>query len=898
MALEDDLKRIQQLNAEIKQLFRDLNRTDAPPIFTSDQIRSAQDFLDSLKRGVNEVNVELNTLARSFRDSVNELSKQNTELGRAKSVLKSISNIASEIVYENNRGVLIEDKTLDRLQKRAKLQFESLKIAILSGSLKGEQLKEAQAAVAEEERFFNQLKKISRQQQLIKKDSGVKLFIGLEAITNALPGLNKLTGAFKEASEAAQKQAKFNLINFGNIKGMTKAQKKQFEAKIAQQKLERQGDIATLKNALIAGKGSKFGKDINKTLIDRLGLTEQLRDKNGDILQGSHAAARIQKLLKKGDIDLAKGKGLRPITQLPKSMTALKAGFKALGPAIKKAFAPLFLLQQLLSVLKEADKQTADLAKNTNITFSQANLLRLEFTRIANASGDTFVTTKGIQESFSFINSQLGSNVMLSEDLLVQFTKLREASGLTNEELYGATQLQLTSGKTLNKITGEILAQSDITATTLGVQINEKQVLKDIGKISAATTLSLSKNPKALAQAVTTARAFGMELSQVEKMAEGLLNFEQSITNELKAELLLGKNINLERARLAALNNEVAIVAEEIASQIGTSADFAAMNNIQQKALAEAVGMSREELAKTLFVQENLGAATGKAAEKRKAVLSSLVQEVGVAEAQRRLEEEGIDNLENQAGIQERFNKSVEKLKELFVLVAEPILAIANGLMPIVEIVGTLIQGVTAIGEAFGGVGGILIGLIPILLRASFIARVFAVRGFAGAIAAIFRSFSAIPFGLGIPFAIAAVAGLGKLISSASSKVDDFIKSPGYGKRMLYDEGEISLFNDKDTIVAGTDLFKPVIANDMISMGNTPSPIEPIMQSETIKEITVSSPPPSQPNSDAQELIAQNQIMINLFRENFRRQEQQTTEQTTAIKDNKPVVDTFGERYG
>ena len=56
--------------------------------------------------------------------------------------------------------------------------------------------------------------------------------------------------------------------------------------------------------------------------------------------------------------------------------------------------------------------------------------------------------------------------------------------------------------------------------------------------------------------------------------------------------------------------------------------------------------------------------------------------------------------------------------------------------------------------------------------------------------------------------------------------------------------------------------------------------------------------PPRTENTISQELIAQNQTMINLFRENFRRQEQQTTEQTTAIKDNKPVVDTFGERYG
>ena len=34
-----------------------------------------------------------------------------------------------------------------------------------------------------------------------------------------------------------------------------------------------------------------------------------------------------------------------------------------------------------------------------------------------------------------FVNQNLGSNVMLSEDMLVSFTRLRESAGLTNEEL-------------------------------------------------------------------------------------------------------------------------------------------------------------------------------------------------------------------------------------------------------------------------------------------------------------------------------------------------------------------------------------------------------------------------------------------------------------------------------
>ena len=65
-----------------------------------------------------------------------------------------------------------------------------------------------------------------------------------------------------------------------------------------------------------------------------------------------------------------------------------------------------------------------------------------------------------------------------------------------------------------------------------------------------------------------------MEMSQLENIAGGLLDFESSIENELSAELLTGKDLNLERARGLALNNDMAGMAEEINNQIGSSADY------------------------------------------------------------------------------------------------------------------------------------------------------------------------------------------------------------------------------------------------------------------------------------------------------------------------------------
>ena len=45
------------------------------------------------------------------------------------------------------------------------------------------------------------------------------------------------------------------------------------------------------------------------------------------------------------------------------------------------------------------------------------------------------------------------------------------------------------------------------------------------------------------------------------------------------------------------LEGDLATVAEEITNQVGSAADFGAMNVIQQQALAKAMGMQRGELA-------------------------------------------------------------------------------------------------------------------------------------------------------------------------------------------------------------------------------------------------------------------------------------------------------------
>ena len=87
------------------------------------------------------------------------------------------------------------------------------------------------------------------------------------------------------------------------------------------------------------------------------------------------------------------------------------------------------------------------------------------------------------------------------------------------------------------------------------------------------------------------------------------------------------------------------------------------MNVIQQEALASAVGLSREELASSLFLQEQLKGQSEEQAKIAKEQFERRVKEIGLAAAQRELEEQGVDGLRRQASMAERLTGGCRKIK-------------------------------------------------------------------------------------------------------------------------------------------------------------------------------------------------------------------------------------------
>ena len=537
-----------------------------------------------------------------------------------------------------------------------------------------------------------QLKETVAISDKISKNLGVKTFGALSDITKKIPGLSRFSEPFQQASEAARETA------IRNVK---------------------------------ANELSKLGSKIKQEDVIKLGLQNDLIGKNGKILTGRAAQLKAQNL------------------GLLKTNSTLMAGVKSLGPALTKALGPAALIAELFKGIMQADKETTELQKSMALTKGEAVGFRMGLTEAANQSGNINITATKLLKSFGDLNKQFGFITNFATDTLVTMTKLTEVVGVSSTSAGNLAAASEVTGTSFESNYKDVLATSYELQRQSGVQMDLRQILEQTGNVTGTIRANLGANPTQIAKAVTQAKLFGASLDQVANAGKSLLDFESSITAELEAELLLGRDINLERARAAALAGDQVTLAQELQKEAGNFSDFTKMNVIQQEALAKAMGMTSDQLADILFQQE----VQGKSAKELRALGK----------------DELADRLEAQ-DLQTKFNATVEKLKAIFV-------DVGAAFTPILSI----------LGDVFGIVGKIFELLSPLMGTLTGIATGALVGGPAGAI-------------------IGGILGATGDISKASSTADDMAIPAGYGDTIIKKGKDTIALNNNDTVVAGTNL--------------------------------------------------------------------------------------------
>ena len=107
-----------------------------------------------------------------------------------------------------------------------------------------------------------------------------------------------------------------------------------------------------------------------------------------------------------------------------------------------------------------------------------------------------------------------------------------------------------------------------------------------------------------LVNAAANAKKLGLNLGTVVAAGDALLDVQSSIQDEMKAEMLIGRQLNLDAARQAALTGDRDTLVKEIAKNAGTLSEFENMTVVQQRALAKAMGVQVGDVTKILQAKE------------------------------------------------------------------------------------------------------------------------------------------------------------------------------------------------------------------------------------------------------------------------------------------------------
>jgi hypothetical protein len=559
-------------------------------------------------------------------------------------------NIKNQGDYNN---ILNESKNL---LKKMVSSYDSIQGRIESlskGSINLKQINQELLKAKQKDYIVSQ--KLEESQKQLVARGGDRLD-GAKEYLRSLEQIASATGEEKDQLEDISKALLANLDleqqSFVNLKlanDLNKDALKYGEDKLAQEK--RINDSIGISGKLLGGFAKKLGlgNEIYESMVENAKDLEKIGAK----------LTFFDKVKYLGKAGLSSiGESLKdPLTLLP----AIGTAFSAIGGAIGGLVSGL---KSAFDYITGIQDKTVKFARAMNISTEEARKIKMEFASLSITSGDLFVNSQRMVASQMEMIDALGVTNRLTNEQLVTNIKLSDIPGLELESRKAILESSILTGKSAQGTTESILSQVGALKNATGISFQYQKILKEASTLGGYLGLSFAKYPEKLTKSLVTVKSMGLELKQLDSMANSFLDFESSISSEFEAQLLTGKNINLMKAREAFLNNDLATAAQEITKQVGTSEEFLQLNRISAEALAKSFGMSRDEMGNMLKQQELLSRLGAKDLKDAQAKVQALKAQGKTKEEIIRLTgEEAYQNLTN-ASLQEKIGAFTEKIQQ------------------------------------------------------------------------------------------------------------------------------------------------------------------------------------------------------------------------------------------
>ena len=593
-----------------------------------------------------------------------------------------------------------------------------------------------------------------------------------QAVEEILTLEQKLTSEYKDISKTLTdigKKQRLNNISGKDTFGLQKNVHKELTAQLEDTQLLIKAD--KIKGSL-ADKLNDISGDIASGAYDLTGITQtqlELDEKIAEAKADENDALAENLEGMKAVLD-AEAKRLKVNKGIESSISTADGLLGGMGSTIKGFVTnPLTIAVAALMQFGATQEAIAGQFGAMGVTDFRNELVRsqAEFTRLGLSGEDALKATSDLANNFGIAFDE-------ADELSGSVARIAKTTGMSVDESGKLVGLLVkTQGLTGQQAEDLLLSTRQLAKAN---NVAPDQVLKDVAANTELFAKFSSDGGKNILEAAVQARKLGINLDSVAKVADGLLNFQESLNNEITASVMIGRQLNLQKARELALSNDVKGAMEEVVKQVGSEAEFNKLNALERDALAKAVGLEASELQKVVS-----------ASKEQKTLAGQIKDATGKIEIPE----------ETMTAIAEL----VASFKTAGILLAESIGPALNGIVSLVNMVATPLQSI-------GMLGPTLVGIFA-AIKTNAIATALAERK--GMLAKIAGAAVANPIKAGIGVALAAAA-ITKLSSMVQNVGDLSISN---GRTMVTTaEGEMFRLSPNDDLIAA-----PGIAGAMAGGG-------------------------------------------------------------------------------
>ncbi len=301
------------------------------------------------------------------------------------------------------------------------------------------------------------------------------------------------------------------------------------------------------------------------------------------------------------------------VTDLQAPMNDLKDQAMGMAAQLQAVFANPALA--LVAGLGLAAKQMYDLFKGAQglktelgISDEAAVSLQMQISEVSMSMKAAGVESADVAEAQMALINNFGGVGAASTELLMNMAKLKADFGVSGQAAGNLMVVMQATGAASKDAAFEMAKGVASLAQAEGVAPG--QVMQDIANNTEAFAGFAKDGGMNVAQAAISAKKLGINFDTSVKIADNLLDFESSIQSQMEAEILLGRQLNLDKARQLALSGDIEGLQKEVLKNVGTEAEFNAMNVLQRRALAQSIGISVTELSKMVANQANINKQT------------------------------------------------------------------------------------------------------------------------------------------------------------------------------------------------------------------------------------------------------------------------------------------------